>query len=196
MKNAVKIIGHSYKTGVDEIEGLKEAMRDAFRPIVEELNSTFYWGMRPVRWVEYKSRDGFIPYKHNCGGIELFEVLPKCEEYSFPFVEFGECDECGDAERYPDGDHLCGDKGSYCSAEGDGHLDAGFRIWFKFEGYNEDTGVLSFYLFAEGGNNDAPYFRKMPTLFEASFECKSVKGLKRAATPHVRALVRFLGGES
>ena len=108
-------------------------------------------------------------------------------------MEFGECEECGDAKKYPQGDHQCGYDGVECADESDGGLDAALRIWFKFEGLED--GALKFYLYAGGGNGDAPYFRTKGEidLFEASFECKSLGGLKRAAAKHVKALLKAMG---
>ena len=47
-----------------------------------------------------------------------------------------------------------------------------------------------------GGNGDAPYFREkyLSTLFEAEFSCKSPAGLKRAAAPHIKKLMKLIGG--
>lgn len=190
-------MGGSYKLGMNEVEGLREAIAESFKPVRDALREKVYWGDQlKFENVEYKSRDGFIPYSHNCGGLAIDLIIPKCEEYSFGFIEFGECDGCSD-----DNESCTGDDSKYpeysgqCRYESEGYLDARLRIWFKFEGINED-GELEFYLNASGGNYDAPYFRSIPTVFEASFTCKSVKGLKRAAAKHVKALVAMIEGKA
>lgn len=184
----------SYKTGINEIKGLREAMLEIMKPVQAAIKDKIYWSEVNLEEAEYKSRDGFLAHSHNCGGIQITEVIPKCEEYDFGFLEFGECDECGDAEQYPKGDHRCGYEGVECAAEAESHLDACLRIWFKFEGYDQKTGELNFYLVLHGGNGDAPYFRPQysTNIFEASFSCKSVEGLKRAAAKHFRALLKVL----
>lgn len=182
----------SYKIGMNEIKGLETAIREVLTPVRDALKDKIYWDDLEMEQVEYKSRDGFIAHSHNCGGIEFSAILPSCESYNFNFVEFGECDECGNEETYPEGDHQCGYEGQECGYESEGHLDAFFRVRLKFEGIS-DEGSLKFYLFAEGGNNDAPYFRSVPTVFESEFECKSIAGLKKAAAKSIKGLLKLIG---
>ncbi len=181
---------HSYKIGVDEIEGLKAAMTEVMRPIQAAIKSKIYWSDVSLDDAEYKSRDGFIPHSHNCGGIRITEIIPKCEESSFDFLEFGECEYYDDPE-FADS---CGPNGSGCTCDDENHLSAKLAVWLKFEGLDDD-GTLKFYLILHGGNNDAPYFRQSKDIFGAEFTCKSVKGLKRAAAKHVKKLVKIIGGE-
>lgn len=187
MNFPIKKNHNSYKIGMEEIEGLERAMRSAFQPIVDSIADRVYWYDKDslVSRAEYKSRDGFIPYADNHGGLELNAVIPKCEEYDFSFLEFGECDdkECKC--------HKEGSNGS-CSYEDEGHFDSKLRIFFKFEGIEDDK--LKFYLVMSGGNNDAPYYREkyMPTLLEASFESSSLFGIKRAADKHVNKLLKII----
>jgi hypothetical protein len=187
----------SHKVGINEVVGLNKAMRDVMTPIQALIKDKVYWNDCDLDETEYKSRDGFIPYSHNQGGIQLSLVIPSCEKDGFDhLIEFGECDECGNAELYPEGDHQCGYKGQECGYESEGHLDAHFRVWLKFEGIDQDTQELSFYLYCGGGNGDAPYFRTKyeADVFEASFTCKSVAGLKRSASKHVQALIAKIKG--
>lgn len=188
----------SYKLGMNEVIGLKEAMAEAFKPIKELLKDKAYWNEElDFEDLEYKSRDGFIPHSHNCGGIELAMHVPRCEQYEFGFLEFGECDGCnkdctrclGSIDDPKDEEYNHGE----CAMDTDQLLDAYLRIIFKFEGINED-GELEFYINACGGNGDAPYFRiqHLTDVFEASFTCKSVKGLKRAASKHIKALIKAM----
>ena len=175
------------KVGMDEIVGLEDAMRKVFKPIETTLLDKMYWCRGDedgiVHKAEYKSRDGFIPHSHNCGGLKIVQVVPKCEEYEFGFLEFGEWD----------GEHYCEDTDNCeCHYDCDGEYDALLDIWFKFEGLDEETGELKFYLVLSGGNNDAPYFRNQPTLFEAEFTCKSIAGLNRAASKHIKALLKLI----
>lgn len=182
---------HERSPGLDEVPGLIEAMGHALAPLTLALKDQAYWAsdLAPSP-TEYKSRDGFIPYAHNKGGLELALHVPKCEEYDWGFLGFGECDECGKTQDAKGNLLQCGYQGQECALESDGHLDAFMRIWLKFEGLDEE-GRLSFYLVMEGGNNDAPYFRSkhLPTLFERSFTCRTVAGFQRAAAPHIRALL-------
>lgn len=187
---AVKINkGNSYKVGIDEIVGLKKEMTKLIKPIQDAVHDKAYWARETTfESSEYKSRDGFIPHSHNCGGLDLTIIVPKCEEYDFGFLEFGEWD----------GTHYCDEKDKAnceCPYDQDGEYDAKLRIWFKFEGYDQDTGELEFYLYMGGGNGDAPYFRTKyeQDIFEASFTCKSINGLKRAASKHIKALLKVIG---
>lgn len=183
------------KTGVDEVPGMAEALKAALKPVRDALKGKVHWNDCEIRPTEYKSRDGFIPYSSNYGGAEIHLVIPKCEEYDFGFLDFGECDECG-KETDDKGNLLqCGYEGQECGYQSDGYLDASLRIWLKYEGM--EGGRHRFYLYAGGGNNDAPYFRtaKESTIFEAGFSSKSVAGIGRAASKHVAGLVALINGK-
>lgn len=179
------------KITIDQVKGLLPIMRSLVEPIEKLLSDRIYWTDCKFEESEYKSRGGFIPYSSNCGGLEFVTVIPASERHGFERVlEFGECEDC-DKEFNKDGDPLqCGYKGMECYDENEGHLDAKLRIWFKFEGVSD--GKLNFYLYLGGGNHDAPYFRNEPTIFEASFIAKTVKGVTRAAYPHIKALIEKL----
>jgi hypothetical protein len=178
----LKINDKAYKIGVNEIAGLKDFMVHAMKPLQDYLKESSYWSDTiELHEAEYTSRDGFIPYSHNCGGMVLTEHLPKCERYNFDFVDFGECyipEDCKDEE------HEC-----------DEHCDAYLKIWLKFEGLDEN-GVMQFYLVMSGGNEDAPYFRDkyLPTLFEDSFNAKSLPEFKRNAKVSVSKLLKLMKG--
>lgn len=179
-KQAVKIVqGDSYKIGIKEVVGLETAMREAMVPLAEALKQKIYWSDIDLKDTEYKSRDGFIPYSDNCGGIQILEIVPKCEECEFDFISFGECNTPED----------CKDE-CMCSVEG--HLDAKLRIWLKFEGI--ENGVMSFYLVVSGGNADAPYFREKysSTIFEASFQTASLAMFKKKAARHVAKVLELI----
>lgn len=184
----IKPDNRSHKIGIDEIVGLKEAMTKLMKPIQDAIQDKAYWARETMfEPSEYKSRDGFIPYSHNCGGLDLTIIVPKCEESDFGFLEFGEWD----------GTHYCDEKDKEnceCPYDQDGEYDAKLRIWLKFEGLNED-GKLEFYLYMGGGNADAPYFRTEDEIevFEASFTCSSVAGLNRAASKHIKGLLKVIG---
>jgi len=171
----------SYKIGVDEVVGLREALESAMTPVRDSLRERAYWNRElEFEALEYKSRDGFIAHSHNCGGVELSLHVPECESSDWSCLEFGELTEeyTRDVDPY----------------ENEGELDAYLRIILKFEGFDDD-GSLKFYINASGGNADAPYFRvsRLPDLFEAEFSCKSVAGIRRAAAAHVRRLLEVLG---
>jgi hypothetical protein len=166
------------KVGINEVVGLKDAMARVVVPIVDHLKQGIYWddGLG-FEESEYRSRDGFMAYSHNCGGLELCTIIPKCEEYDFGFLEFGECDTPDD----------CVDN-CVCSSD-EGHLDAKLRVWLKFEGISD--GVMSFYLVLSGGNGDAPYFREKysATYFEESFEAKSLLEFETNARGAISRLI-------
>jgi hypothetical protein len=177
----------SYKVGVNEIEGLLPAMRTAMEPVRAALKDRVYWNDCDTRESEYKSRDGFMPHSHNCGGAEIHVIIPKCEESSFPFLEFGECDdeECSHRDEAGSGE---------CPAECDGHLDASLRVWLKFEGL-DDEGTMRFWLYMGGGNGDAPYFRTQheATVFEEAFEAKTISQFSQKAKRCVARLLAAMG---
>ena len=188
----------SYKIGVDEVEGMQTALVAAFTPVRDRIRSKAYWDENlEFNSLEYKSRDGFIANSHNCGGLELTLHVPNCEQYDWGFLEFGECDGCAD-----DGESCLGDDSKYpenggeCGYQADGHLDSYLRIILKFEGFNE-AGEMEFYINVCGGNNDAPYFRvkHLPDLLEGSFTCKTLKQIGMKAKPHVKRILKLLGGE-
>jgi len=186
------------KVGVQEIGDLLPTMRKLVSPIQEVIKEHIYWNDCDFEESEYKSRDGFIPYSHNCGGLELTVVIPKSESYEFEhLVKFGECEDCQNStETNKHGDtKLCGYAGVECGSESEGYLDAKLRIWFKFEGLNED-GEMEFYLYCGGGNDDAPYFRTKyeKDVFEASFTAKTIAGISKAAKPHIQKLVNKIKG--
>lgn len=174
------------KIGLNEVIGLKVAMEEVLQPIVNHLERSIHW-IDDLKFseTEYRSRDGFIPYESNCGGMELCEIIPKCEEYNFSFLEFGECDECN-------GETQCGYEGMECAGDSEGHNDAKLRVWLKFEGI--ENGIMSFYLVLSGGNGDAPYFREKSstTYFESEFKACSLEAFKRIATGHVAELLKVM----
>lgn len=179
------------KVGLNEIQGLKPAMLRAVKPIQAWLKESIYWDLCEPAESEYNSRDGFIPHSHNCGGLEFSVIIPSCERYEFDFLEFGECDECGKDTKA--GDPLqCGYQGQECDSESEGHLDAKLRIWFKFEGLED--GTMTFWLYAGGGNGDAPYFRTQyeTDLFEASFTAKTLTEFKIQAARAVKRMIKEL----
>lgn len=163
----------SYKIGVDEIEGMKEAMRDVLQVFVKALPKEIA-EIGHFDEAEYKSRPGFIPNSNNKGSIEWYAIVPKCYEYSAPkLLEFGECDGSQDC----DNDCIC---------YNDGLLDAKLRVWLKYEGGN------AFYLVMSGGNGDAPYFREkdQPVLFEKEFTANSLEELKTKGKEAVREMIK------
>jgi hypothetical protein len=175
---------NSYKIGTHEVVGLEDAMQNIMSPIAEILRDKMYWNETlEFKAVEYKSRDGFIANQLNCGGIAIFEVIPEYEQYKFNFLEFGEAthdaslsDEENDSVRE--------------SELGDGHLDAALRIWFKFEGLSD--GLMHFAIFVQGGNGDAPYFRRLDDIYEGEFSCKTLTDIQRASAKHVKAIMKIL----
>jgi hypothetical protein len=181
MKRLIKVdMNGSYKLGMDEVMGLRSAMIKAFQPVLDVINDKVYWGPVKFEDAEYKSRDGFRANSSNCGGIVIDLIIPKCEECEFDYLEFGEYD-CGE---------FCSE--SECTCDQDGGLDARLRIWFKFEGLED--GTLNFYINACGGNGDAPYFRigNLSDIFEATFTAKSIEGISRAASKHVKKLLSII----
>lgn len=189
-------IKDAYKIGLDEVEGLQDAMAEVLKPVLERVKQDIYWNddlkFEPV---EYNHRDGFWASDSNCGGLEICQLIPKCEEYSFGFLEFGECEECNElCEKNILNKHneiaQCGYEEQECASDSEGHLDAILRIWLKFEGI--ENGVMSFYLVMSGGNGDAPYFRVSgsSTYFESDFEAKTIAEFKREAKKHIKKLLK------
>lgn len=196
MKPKFKIeMNRSYKLGMNEVVGLREAMIKAFKPIVDALQEKTYWHENlKSEDAEYTSRDGFIANSDNRGGLIIDLVLPSCERMSFDhLVEFGECDGCNDdCSACTSQPNSSGE----CMAEVENYLDARLRIWFKFEGVTDD-GKLQFYINACGGNGDAPYFRieNLTDLFEASFTASSLEGIQRASAKHINKLTKLIRGK-
>jgi hypothetical protein len=169
----------SYKIGVDEIEGLKAALIEAISPVRSALKSKIYWQDQiEIDDLEYKSREGFVPYSHNFGGVEIGLIIPECESCEFSFLEFGE----------PEINEETGEP-----YENEGELDAYLRVIIKFEGFDDD-GWMIFYVNVSGGNSDAPYFRvsHLPDLFEAEFRCKTVDGIKRASNKAIKGILKLI----
>jgi hypothetical protein len=150
-------------------------MRELMEPVRRALKEHIYYSDVDLESAEYKSRDGFSAHAHNCGGVCINEIIPKCEEYDFSYLKFGEynCAESGCDE-------------SECLCDQDGALDAALKIWFKFEGNGE------FYIILHGGNDDAPYFRKSQDIYEADFEAHSLDELRRKAAGPIGDLIRLI----
>lgn len=186
---------NSYKIGINEVLGLKNRMFKILKPVQKAIKDKAYWNSVSIEESEYLRRDGFIPHSHNCGGLEIQLVVPKCEEYDFGFLEFGECDICGTPECVDkNGESIqCGYEGEECASECDGHLDAKLRVWFKFEGI--ENGKMNFYLYMGGGNGDAPYFRvrSETTIFEAEFSAKTLAELEQKSKRHIKKLLKTIG---
>lgn len=181
----IKMSTYTYKVGMNEVEGLEDSINKCLIPLKEVLQEKMYWCKPEFYPAEYLSRDGFIANSHNHGGLQLRAVLPKCEEYNFTSITFGEVtDEDLKACKTDEDRELL-----YSSHEDEGNLDAGLNIWFKFEGFNE-SGEMMFYLVVSAGNNDAPYFRTIPTIFETSFTVKTLKQLEFKGTQAVKKLIK------
>ena len=173
---------NSYKIGLNEVKGLERAMRDVLKPVQAELSKSIYWNDVGLEQVEYISRDGFIAYSSNCGGLRILEIIPKCEEYSFDYLEFGEHDDDCDLNK-PEGDCTCG--------EDDGFLDAKLEIFLKFEGIDE-KGTMSFYLVLHGGNQDAPYFGQSTDIFETEFKARNIAEFRTKAKKAITKLLKVI----
>lgn len=195
----IQINPRSHKIGVDEITGLGELMTLALKPVVEFLKDAAYWNEDlEAEPTEYLSRDGFSAYASNCGGREVSLIIPKCEEHNFSFVDFGECDGCDETGKLCTGDDVAFPQhGGECGSYAEGNLDARFRVWLKFEGIDEDTKEMKFYLYAGGGNGDAPYFRtKYETdIFKAEFSAKTFGQFKNQSAKYVARLLKTLRGK-
>lgn len=185
MHSSLLVDQSSYKIGVDEISGIKDVLTELLEPVRAAIQENVYWSKVELSDAPYKWRDGFIPHSHNCGGIKIFEVIPKCEECNFEYLEFGEWD----------GTHCCDGSdidNCDCAHDVDGHYDAALEIWLKFEGF-DDKGNMQFYLVMSGGNHDAPYFRNTPTVFESEFKAKTLEQLKTVGKKHVQKLLKAMG---
>lgn len=179
---------YCYKYGLDEMPSLKSEMIRSLNPIKKILEDRIYWtDSINLKNVEYKGRDGFIPYKDNCGGIEIMQIIPMCELHKFNFIPRTECDysftgcQCENT-CVCDKEHEC-----------DEHCDHKLRIWFKFEGL-DNKGNGQFWLYCGGGNGDAPYFRVKheEDIFEHSFKAKNVADFKIKAKKAVSKLLKVM----
>lgn len=170
-----------YKIGIDEMPELRLAMFEVLKPILVTLNNQQSATDRLFEFseAEYKSRDGFIPYSHNHGGVQITGHIPEFCKDDYSWISFGEHD---DDCKYHE-----------CNCDDDGLLDAYLVLWLKYEGLDEN-GVGQFYIVVSAGNEDAPYFRikNMPTVFESSFEASSVDEFKRRVDIHVANIIRMI----
>lgn len=186
----LKLSPYTYKIGMNEIEGLKESIEEALEPLKKVLKDKIYWGDKvEFESAEYLRRDGFIPHSHNYGGLQFYTVIPDCEASEWPFLEFGEVTD-EDLEDCSNEDEEESYRESLSSG---GHLDAALNIWFKFEGLNKETNEMTFYLVASGGNNDAPYFRDLPTLYESEFKATTLEQVKAEGKKQVLKMIKKLG---
>lgn len=176
---------YTYKIGMNEVERLEASIRTCLEPLKLVLEDKVYWDHIVFQKAEYLSRDGFIPHSHNCGGLQFNVTIPKCEQYNFGKIEFGEITD-DDLKDYQSDEERQKLEQSY---EDEGHLDAHLSIWFKFEGFN-NNGEMKFYLVASAGNNDAPYFRTIPTIFESEFTVKTLKQLEFRGLQAVKKLIK------
>jgi hypothetical protein len=182
--------GDSYKVGVDEVVGLERVMRHVLKPLLGALNDANSWsgdGWVKFDKAEYKSRDGFIPYAENCGGVLIDGVIPSCGISDFPGIEGNEFE--------PSSPTLTDDEyqAELESAEGEGHLDSHLRVFFKFEGF-DDKGHMKFYLNA-AYSNEAPYFRHHKhsvDLFEVEFTASTLVELNAKAPKHVARCIKSI----
>ena len=176
---------YSYKVGMSEVVGLEASIVKCLAPLKAVINKKLWWTKPEFDKAEYLHRDGFIPHSHNCGGLQFNATIPKCEEYKFAKLEFGEVtdDDLADCKTDAEREEM---EQSY---NDEGHLDCHLSIWFKFEGFN-DNGEMMFYLVASAGNNDAPYFRTIPTIFEDSFTCKTLKQLEYLGKKKVEKMIK------
>ena len=185
--NSLKVISseYTYKIGMNEVQGLEASLNKCLEPLKKLLEEKIYWSKVEFERAEYLRRDGFIPHSHNCGGLQFNVTIPKCESYGFGSIEFGEVtdDDLKDCKNDQEREEV---EQSY---EDEGHLDAHLSIWFKFEGFNE-SGEMKFYLVASAGNDDAPYFRNIPTIFETDFTVKTLKQLEFRGLQAVKKLIK------
>ena len=179
--------GNSYKIGLHEVVGLKAAMTRVMQPLLVALNDAESWcgdGWFKLSEAEYKSRDGFIPHTHNCGGLMIESVLPECGQSDFPSLNWPEYTPSEDGMTDDQQDE---ERQSYAD---NGYLDCHLRIWLKFEGF-DNRGNMQFYLVASSCD-EAPYFRHRNAVnhFEASFTAATLSSFERKAAVQIRKLVK------
>lgn len=193
MKNQVVIKqGNSYKIGMNEVVGLRDAMIKALKPLQVALQDAQSWGSAedwfPMDDAEYKSRDGFIPHSHNLGGIQINQVIPECGQCDFTKLDFPEyspsSDDLTEAEQDAERE----------SESGDGLLDSHLRIWLKLEAVDQLSDgncLMKFYLVASTCD-EAPYFRHRTSrdLFESEFQASSIEAFKRKAAANVKRCIK------
>lgn len=175
---------YTYKIGMNEVAGLETSITKCLEPLKQALTKKVCEDIT-FESAEYLRRDGFIPHGHNCGGLQFNNTIPKFMACEFCKLEFGEVtdDDLADCKTDEEREEL---EQSYSD---EGYLDCHLSIWFKFEGFNDD-GEMMFYLVASAGNNDAPYFRNIPTIFEVEFKCNTLKQLENLGTKKVNAMIK------
>lgn len=168
------------KPYLDQNLMLDSTLKQAIASLKAYLKDKMYWSSCDFESVECRSRDGFIPYKDNCGGYQIHEIVPYCEH--------------GDNSVL---DEYCYENGELLDDfDSDGHYDKGLYIIFKYEGL-DDKGNHVFYINASYGNNDAPYFRTkhLPTIFENEIKGKSLSVIKNKLDKTVKVLINKLKSE-
>jgi hypothetical protein len=184
--------GNSYKIGMNEVVGLRESMLKVMKPLQEALQQAQGWGS-PEDWfemndAEYTSRDGFIPHSHNCGGIQINQVIPECGSCDFPKLDFPEFEPDHDGMTDKELDQ------QRDSESGDGLLDAHLRVWLKLESVEKLTDgncLMKFYLVASNCT-EAPYFRHRTArdLYECEFHAVTLKQFENTAAKKIKELIK------
>lgn len=184
--------GNSYKVGMNEVIGLKEAMTAVMLPLQAALRDAQSWSSNAdwfeMNEAEYKSRDGFIPHGHNLGGIQINQVIPECGQSDFHNLDY--------PEYKPTSDDMTEEQQEIerQTEAGEGYLDCHLRIWLKLEAVDllsDGSYIMKFYLIASNCT-EAPYFRHKAArdLFECEFQTCSLEAFKRKATAAVKRCIK------
>lgn len=182
----LKFSGIKETDNFETVEGLDAVLRDW----LDSLTEPFEPQSKSVDAFEFKRRDGFIPHRHNCGGLDMILITDVSSligsGYHFGLkIEQWVDDQWNQANEEIAKDepelHAASntDKGrdaffdrvyEYCSGD---YSAIAWRVRCMYEG----NGVLKIYA---GYDKDAPYFRWSGEVdFETEVRFKTLSGLKR-----------------
>lgn len=180
----LKFSGIKETDNFETVEGMDEILRDW----LEGLTEPFEPQSKSIDAFEFKRRDGFIPHRHNCGGLDLLVISHvaglmgsgshfglKIEQWVEDSWDNARAELKRQAEERgetvdTDSDSFFDDVYQYCSND---YETIGWRVRCMYEG----NGVLMVYV---GYDKDAPYFRWNDVAeFKAKITFKTLSGLKR-----------------
>lgn len=176
-------------SGIKETDNVEthEGLRETIREFLENLSHPFESQTYSVDEFEFKRRDGFIPHRHNCGGLDLLAItdvaglMGSGEHFGTKIESWTEkqwddarddlkkqADDAGE-EVDTDSEEFYDSVYEYCSGD---YSAIGWKVRVMYEG----NGVLKVYA---GFDKDAPYFREGLNDFEAEIKFRTISGLAR-----------------
>lgn len=181
--NVLKFSAIKDTDNIETVAGLNEVLKTW----LESLALPWDAHSVSIENFEFKRRDGFIPHRHNCGGVDLFtctdvaSLIGSGEHFGLS-IESWVDDQWNDAndeiakqspELHAKSDNDNGEFFDacyeYCSGD---YSSIGWKVRAMYEG----NGVLKIYA---GYDKDAPYFREGLNDFETEIRFKTLSGLER-----------------